>query len=316
MQGFFSPEGAFARVGGLIADVFILGLVWTATTVIGLGVTLGASTTALYYVVTRRISNRAGYLLRDYWRSFKLNFKKSTAVWLLTVLLAFIIYVDFTYVMGNVTAISGTGVPGATVTVDFGGGETVSAVVADDGSWTVNAPDGTKMAFIGASIASQTEPGKQPSGMTGAAASDDISQAPVITQTDRTSVPFSMVLVPFQILLTIEVIITSLFAYAVIARFDLSFKESVKAAFLMANKHLMTSVGALILFALVVLLCLLFPPLFLFAMGIFAYMHSYLIMRLFRKYRPEIDRDPDFEEEAPRPEKRRGLFGQFGGRRP
>jgi uncharacterized membrane protein YesL len=53
-------------------------------------ITIGASTTALYYVTTRQLSNREGYVTKDFFKSFKQNFVKATGV---TILFAIIISV-------------------------------------------------------------------------------------------------------------------------------------------------------------------------------------------------------------------------------
>ena len=46
-------------------------------------VTIGASSSALYYTVVKVIKNERSYIFREFWSGFKSCFKQSTAVWLI-----------------------------------------------------------------------------------------------------------------------------------------------------------------------------------------------------------------------------------------
>jgi uncharacterized membrane protein YesL len=88
MNNFFKFDGKFYKYGTLIADIMILTILWLITSLPI--ITIGASTTALYYVTTRQLSNREGYVTKDFFKSFKQNFVKATGV---TILFAIIISV-------------------------------------------------------------------------------------------------------------------------------------------------------------------------------------------------------------------------------
>ena len=60
-------------------------------------VTIGASTTAFYYTVTKVVRNERGYLWPEFWRSFKSNFKQSTIVWLIMLIICIFAYFDIFY---------------------------------------------------------------------------------------------------------------------------------------------------------------------------------------------------------------------------
>jgi len=92
MRDFFSLEGPFNKYGGMLADTVILSLVWLFFSVIGLGLTVGASTSAMFYVSTRRIANREGYITSDFWFAFKTNFKKATIIWLMILVSLFLVW--------------------------------------------------------------------------------------------------------------------------------------------------------------------------------------------------------------------------------
>jgi uncharacterized membrane protein YesL len=81
MNGFFGLDSKFYKYGTLLGDIMILTLLWTITSLPL--ITIGASTTALYYVTTRQLSNREGYVTKDFFRSFKQNFFEATGVTIL-----------------------------------------------------------------------------------------------------------------------------------------------------------------------------------------------------------------------------------------
>jgi uncharacterized membrane protein YesL len=175
-------------------------------------VTIGASTTALFYVTTRRISDREGYITRDFWTAFKSNFKKATGIWLLQMLVLLVLYL-------NITKMGDTGLSGN----------------------------------------------------------------------------LQSVLLPFQFVFLLEVAFTSVYLYALTARFEMSWKQLIKSAFFMANRHFLTSFTCVLLGAAIVAGIIMYEVLIFAAMGLYAWLSSYLIMRVFKKYRPEMDKDPRLE---------------------
>ena len=58
-------------------------------------ITIGASTTALYTVMLRMVKNEEGYIFRGFLKAFKSNFKQSTLIWLILLLLGIVWTVDF-----------------------------------------------------------------------------------------------------------------------------------------------------------------------------------------------------------------------------
>lgn len=99
MSRFFSTGNpVFGALDQLVdlAWVSILWLIFSLPLV-----TAGASTTALYYTVTKVIRHHRGYIWREFWGSFKSNFKQSTIIWLLYVVIMIIFFVDIR-VMGAV----------------------------------------------------------------------------------------------------------------------------------------------------------------------------------------------------------------------
>lgn len=56
--------------------------------------TIGTSTTALYYTVQKAIKNERGYLISGFFRSFRENFKQTTPVWIVMMIIALIFWLD------------------------------------------------------------------------------------------------------------------------------------------------------------------------------------------------------------------------------
>lgn len=76
--------------------------------------------------------------------------------------------------------VSGTGVPGAVVIVEFPDGSQVTAVVDEKGNWTVDVPDGVTLSADDNVTAIQIEPGKTPS---------DEAEQTVINKSNPTPMP-------------------------------------------------------------------------------------------------------------------------------
>lgn len=221
MRDFFSLDGSFNKYGSLLADTIILSLLWLFFSLPI--VTIGASTSAMYYVATRRISEREGYMTSDFWSAFKSNFVRSTVLWLMVLVLAIVL-------VFNVSVAGALG----------------------------------NMARI---------------------------------------------VVPAQIVIAIQLIVICTFMFPMTSRFDMTIKHTIKSSFFMANRHLFTSIICVALLLLLVIVAIYFlPPLLLLIPGIYAMISSMLIMRIFKKYRPEMDKDPVLEIqeiEAQKAEERR-----------
>jgi len=230
VRDFFSLEGSFNKYAGFLADTLILSLLWIFFSLPV--VTIGASTSALFYVATRRIANREGYISSDFWQAFKVNFKRGTIIWLL------VFFVSIVIIWNMMLAIQEPEIMGA----------------------------------------------------------------------------FATMILPAQVVLLVLVSFVATFAFPVTARFDMGVRETLKTCFFMAIKHLFTSVSCVALLITLVGVSLFFwEPLLFMTPGIYGMLASYLIMRVFKKYRPEMDKDPVLElqeiEQKRAEEKRRRELG-------
>lgn len=86
-------DNPIMRGMGRIADFIILNLLWIVCSIPI--ITIGASTTALYTVMLKLVKNEEGYIAKGFLKAFKENFKQSTIMWGIFLLLGIIFVIDF-----------------------------------------------------------------------------------------------------------------------------------------------------------------------------------------------------------------------------
>ena len=59
---------------------------------------IGAAFTGLHYVCLKLVRNEEGYITKDFFKSFKLNFKQATIIWAVSMLIGAILAFNFSYV--------------------------------------------------------------------------------------------------------------------------------------------------------------------------------------------------------------------------
>ena len=92
MSDFFSLDGKFYKFGSIVVDLVFVGLLWTIFSLPI--VTMGATTTALYYVLTKKHSGQDIYIFKNFLKSFKENFVKATGVFMILIFVAFLIWIN------------------------------------------------------------------------------------------------------------------------------------------------------------------------------------------------------------------------------
>lgn len=86
-------DNPIMRGMGRVADFIILNLLWIVCSIPI--ITIGASTTALYTVMLKLVKNEEGYIAKGFLKAFKENFKQSTIMWAIFLLLGILFVVDF-----------------------------------------------------------------------------------------------------------------------------------------------------------------------------------------------------------------------------
>ena len=87
VRNLFNIDSPLMRFLSKVADMIILNILFLITCIPIF--TIGASMTALYYVTLRMVSGEEGPVSKDYFRSFKQNFRQATVIWL--ILMAFVL---------------------------------------------------------------------------------------------------------------------------------------------------------------------------------------------------------------------------------
>ncbi len=88
----FSPENSVWNFFSTLADLVLLNILFLITCIPLL--TIGASITALYSVVMKISKNNDPHLLKNYYSAFKNNFRQSTIIWIILLLLGLILGLD------------------------------------------------------------------------------------------------------------------------------------------------------------------------------------------------------------------------------
>lgn len=82
LSNIFNYDNPVWRFIGKFFDIMILNILWTVCSLPI--VTMGASTTAVYYVTLKLVRDEEGTsTIQDFFKSFKENFKQATAIWLI-----------------------------------------------------------------------------------------------------------------------------------------------------------------------------------------------------------------------------------------
>ncbi|NLK20548.1 MAG: DUF624 domain-containing protein [Epulopiscium sp.] len=198
-RGLFDLDGPFNRFGTFVFDIIFLNMLWIIFSIPF--VTIGASTTAMFYVTGKKIRKEEGYIFRDFWKSFKMNFKQSSVVWLLMVVV--IVIAQF-----NLTNIGIFGKLGSAIAV-------------------------------------------------------------------------------FQFAVLLQMIIVGIYIFPLLSRLYLSLFNAFKIAFIMGNKHLLTTIISVILLATLFLVIFILPPILFVGVSFYALMVSFFMEKVLVKYLPE-----------------------------
>ena len=103
MGKLFDLDSPFIRALNRVADLMILNLVVLFFVIVPF--TGGAALTGMHYVLLKMVRNEETYVVKGFWKSFKLNFKQATIIWIIIMALAGIIGVDFLWVKANATVL-------------------------------------------------------------------------------------------------------------------------------------------------------------------------------------------------------------------
>lgn len=93
MSRFFNPDNPVMEFIAKIFDLVILNLIFIFSCVPI--IIIGASTSALSYVTLKMVRGEDPYIWRNFWKSFRQNFKQGTLVWIFSILIFIFLGMDF-----------------------------------------------------------------------------------------------------------------------------------------------------------------------------------------------------------------------------
>ena len=101
MGKLFDLDSPLMRVLSKMADLMILNLLMIVLCLPI--VTAGAAFTAMHYVLLKMVRDEDSYLLKSFFKSFKLNFRQATIIWAIMLGIAVLFIGDFVIMKGNDT---------------------------------------------------------------------------------------------------------------------------------------------------------------------------------------------------------------------
>ncbi|MFP4016995.1 MAG: YesL family protein [Halanaerobiales bacterium] len=104
----FNTDGLPYKIATVIYNMLILNILWVLFSIPF--ITIGASTTALFYVTGKLIRGETvTSIIKPFWHSFKSNFKQATIIWLILFFFFSIIYTNIVNIefMGNLRSLFG-----------------------------------------------------------------------------------------------------------------------------------------------------------------------------------------------------------------
>ena len=101
-----STDNPFFEFMGNIGDWILLNLLFILTSIPV--ITIGMSLTALYRIVMRKVRGECNYVAKEYFRACAEEWKKSTVLWIIFLIIAVLLQFDVMYLphMGNVFSIA------------------------------------------------------------------------------------------------------------------------------------------------------------------------------------------------------------------
>lgn len=95
----FKLDSPFMNFLNKLCDIMILNLLVLVCSIPVF--TAGAAITAGYYIAYKMVRNEEGYITKGFFKAFKENFKQSTIIWLIMILVGLLLYGDFKIIMNE-----------------------------------------------------------------------------------------------------------------------------------------------------------------------------------------------------------------------
>ena len=103
MKSVFGYEGPLFGFLDKFASLLWLNILWLVCSIPI--VTIGASTTAMYYVALKMVKNEESYITKSFFKSFKQNFLQATIIWIVLLIAAALVVYDLIVCRNNTSGI-------------------------------------------------------------------------------------------------------------------------------------------------------------------------------------------------------------------
>lgn len=104
MKSIFHPDSPVIRFLTTLCNLILLNLLWLLTSLPI--ITMGAANTALNAVLFQYLDQYSDVVFKPYFKAFASNFKQSTQVWIPTLLIGGILFLDAWYLTGHAGEVS------------------------------------------------------------------------------------------------------------------------------------------------------------------------------------------------------------------
>lgn len=102
MNNLFNYDNIFFTLLNKFCDILFLSLLWVILCIPV--VTIGPATTAMYYATVKAIRRERGYVFREFFKSFRLNFKRGAIVGLIITVVEVVLVLDILASRTSITA--------------------------------------------------------------------------------------------------------------------------------------------------------------------------------------------------------------------
>lgn len=104
LSGLFNYDNPVWRFIGKFFDIMVLNILWFVCSIPVF--TIGASTTAAYYVTLKLVRDEDSGTVKSFFKSFKENFKQATMIWLILLVVGLILGFDLYFFINVQTEVS------------------------------------------------------------------------------------------------------------------------------------------------------------------------------------------------------------------
>ena len=95
MSKIFNHEAPFIQTLTMIGNLIVLNILWILCC--APIITAGAATTAMYYTMYQYVTDGSEAILKPFFRTFAKDFKQSTLLWLLLLVIGFVLWCDISF---------------------------------------------------------------------------------------------------------------------------------------------------------------------------------------------------------------------------